>query len=160
VAWEELARQSREPNRPFFESRDGQQKSLNQQPPGAFSRGVAAAPINFAATQASGGGKAKQSADEPSNPLAVFRVPPTQKQVVEHICEEIDHAISVARSADDLAAVAPLLEKAHREMERLMAERGVPPPRLNVGEAARQAARDDASSVKPLSCTPRRTVRV
>jgi hypothetical protein len=89
VAWEELARQAREPNRPFFESRDGQQKSLNQQPPGAFSRGVAAAPINFAATQASGGEKPNMSADEPSNPLAVFRVPPTQKQVVEHICEEI-----------------------------------------------------------------------
>jgi hypothetical protein len=67
------------------------------------------------------------SADEPRNPLAVLRVPPTQKQVVEHMCEEIGHAISVARSADDPAAVAPLLEKALREMERLMAERGVPP---------------------------------
>jgi hypothetical protein len=67
VAWEELARQAREPNRPFFESRDGQQKSLNQQPPGAFSRGIAAAPINFAAAQASGGEKPNMSADEPSN---------------------------------------------------------------------------------------------
>jgi hypothetical protein len=63
------------------------------------------------------------SADEPRNPLALLRVPPTQEQVVEHMGEEIEHAISLAQSADDLAAVAPLLEKALREMERLVAER-------------------------------------
>jgi hypothetical protein len=52
-------------------------------------------------------------------------------QVVEHMCEEIGHAISVARSADDLAAVLRS-SKALIEMERLMAEPGaVPDPASN-----------------------------
>jgi hypothetical protein len=75
--------------------------------------------------------------DEPHDPLAVFRVPPTAHQVIEHIYEELEHAISMARSADELAAVAPLLEKAQAAAERILAgrilaERGaksrVPPP--------------------------------
>jgi hypothetical protein len=63
-------------------------------------------------------GRSRISADEPRKPLAVLRVPPTQKQVVEHMCEGIDHAISVARSRDDLVAIAQLLEKALKEAER------------------------------------------
>jgi hypothetical protein len=31
--------------------------------------------------------------DEPHDPLAVFRVPPTAQQVIEHIYEELEHAI-------------------------------------------------------------------
>jgi hypothetical protein len=73
------------------------------------------------------------SADEPRNPLAVLRVPPTQTEVVEHMCEEIDHAISVARSADDLVAIAQLLERALKETERLMAERVEFPGTLRSG---------------------------
>jgi hypothetical protein len=67
------------------------------------------------------------SADEPRNPLALLRVPPTQEQVVEHMCEEIEHAISVAQSADDLVAVGKLIEKALKETESLMAEGGAAP---------------------------------
>ena len=70
--------------------------------------------------------------DQPHDPLAVLRVPPTAQQVIEHIYEELEHAISMARSADELAAVAPLLEKAQAAAERILAERGakprVPPP--------------------------------
>jgi hypothetical protein len=64
--------------------------------------------------------------DEPHDPLAVLRVPPTAQQVIEHIYEELEHAISVAYSADELAAVAPLLEKAQAAAERILAERGIP----------------------------------
>jgi hypothetical protein len=46
---------------------------------------------------ASDGEKPNMSADEPRNPLALLRVPPTQEQVVEHMCEEIEHAISLAQ---------------------------------------------------------------
>jgi hypothetical protein len=93
VAWEELARQVREPNRPFFESRDGQQK-IRRAVSGRLGRGRSAPRKGTQGNEEAHGG---------------------------------------ARC---------------------------PAPRLNVGEAARQAARDDASSVKPLSCTPRRTARV
>ena len=65
--------------------------------------------------------------DQPHDPLAVFRVPPTAHQVIEHIYEELEHAIFMARSADELAAVAPLLEKAQAAAERLLAERGEAP---------------------------------
>jgi hypothetical protein len=63
--------------------------------------------------------------DEPHDPLAVLRVPPTAHQV--------EHAISVACSSDELAAVAPLLEKAQAAAERILAERilaerGAKPP--------------------------------
>jgi hypothetical protein len=67
------------------------------------------------------------SADEPHDPLAVFRVPPTAQQVVEYIWEEIEHAISVALSERDLAAAAQLLEQAREEAERLLAGHGGPP---------------------------------
>jgi hypothetical protein len=75
--------------------------------------------------------------DEPHDPLAALRVPPTAQQVIEHIYEELEHAISMARSSDELAAVAPLLEKAQAAAERILAERilaergakpRVPPP--------------------------------
>jgi diadenosine tetraphosphate (Ap4A) HIT family hydrolase len=62
--------------------------------------------------------------DEPRNPLAVLRVPPTQTEVVEHTC---------ARSADDLVAIAQLLERALKETERLMAERVEFPGTLRSG---------------------------
>ena len=62
--------------------------------------------------------------DEPHDPLAVLRAPPTTQQVIEHIYEELEHAISMARLADELAAVAPLLEKAQAAAERILAERG------------------------------------
>jgi hypothetical protein len=65
--------------------------------------------------------------DEPHDPLAVLRAPPTAQQVIEHIYEELEHAISVACSADELAAVAPLLEKAQAAAERILAERGGSP---------------------------------
>jgi hypothetical protein len=65
--------------------------------------------------------------DQPHDPLAVLRVPPTAQQVIEHIYEELEHAISMACSADELAAVAPLLEKAQAAAERILAERGIPP---------------------------------
>jgi hypothetical protein len=65
--------------------------------------------------------------DQPRDPLAALRVPPTQAQVLEHMREEIEYAIFVARSADDLAAVAGLLEQAREEAEKLLAERGAPP---------------------------------
>ena len=65
------------------------------------------------------------SADEPHDPLAVLRVPPTEQQVIEHIYEEIEHAISVALSAGDLAAAAQLLAKAQAKAQRILAERGV-----------------------------------
>jgi hypothetical protein len=65
--------------------------------------------------------------NEPHDPLAVLRVPPTAQQVIEHIYEELEHAISMARSADELAAVAPLLEKAQAAAERILAERGDAP---------------------------------
>jgi hypothetical protein len=65
--------------------------------------------------------------DEPHDPLAVLRAPPTPQQVIEHFYEELEHAISVACSADELAAVAPLLEKAQAAAERILAERGIPP---------------------------------
>jgi hypothetical protein len=60
--------------------------------------------------------------DEPHDPLAVLRVPPTAQQVIEHIYEELEHAISMVCSADELAAVAPLLEKAQAAAERILAE--------------------------------------
>ena len=60
--------------------------------------------------------------DEPHDPLAVFRVPPTAQQVIEHIYEELEHAISMAQSARDLAAAAQLLEKAQAAAERILAE--------------------------------------
>jgi hypothetical protein len=65
--------------------------------------------------------------DEPHDPLAVFRVPPTAQQVIEHIFEEIEHAISVALSAGDLAAAAQLLARAQAAAERILAERGDAP---------------------------------
>jgi hypothetical protein len=61
--------------------------------------------------------------DEPHDPLAVLRAPPTAQQVIEHIYEELEHAISVACSADELAAV----EKAQAVAERILAERGGAP---------------------------------
>jgi hypothetical protein len=68
-----------------------------------------------------------------SRRLAVFRAPPTAQQIIEHIYEELEHAISIACSADELAAVAPLLEKAQAAAERILAgrilaERGAKPP--------------------------------
>ena len=65
------------------------------------------------------------SADEPHDPLAALRVPPTSHQLVEFIYEEIEHAISMASSADELAVVAQLLEKAQAIAEQILAERGV-----------------------------------
>jgi hypothetical protein len=43
--------------------------------------------------------KKPNMSDEPHDPLAVLRVPPTAQQVVEHIYEELEHAISMACSA-------------------------------------------------------------
>jgi hypothetical protein len=65
--------------------------------------------------------------DQPHDPLAALRVPPTAQQVIEHIYEEIEHAISVALSAGDLAAAAHLLARAQAAAERILAERGIPP---------------------------------
>jgi hypothetical protein len=68
--------------------------------------------------------------DEPHDPLAVLRVPPTV-QVIEHIYEEVDGLLSFAKLAG-MSDVAQLLERARDEAERLLAERGakprVPPP--------------------------------
>jgi hypothetical protein len=63
---------------------------------------------------------------EPRDPLAALRVPPTPERVLGYMREEIEYAISVARSADDLAAVVQLLETAREEAERLPA--GAPRP--------------------------------
>jgi hypothetical protein len=65
--------------------------------------------------------------DEAHDPLAALRVSPTAQQVIEHIYEELEHAISMACSPDELAAVAPLLEKAQAAAERILAERGDAP---------------------------------
>jgi UDP-N-acetylmuramyl tripeptide synthase len=67
------------------------------------------------------------SADEPHDPLAVLRAPPTSHQVVEFIYEEIEHAISMASSADELAVVAQLLEKAQAIAEQILAGHGGAP---------------------------------
>jgi hypothetical protein len=67
------------------------------------------------------------SADEPHDPLAALRVPSTPEQVIEYIWEEIEHAISVALSAGDLAAAAQLLARAQAKAERILAERGDAP---------------------------------
>jgi hypothetical protein len=67
------------------------------------------------------------SADEPHDPLAALRVPPTPEQVIEYIYEEIEHAISVALSAGDLAAAAQLLAKAQAKAERILAGHGGAP---------------------------------
>jgi hypothetical protein len=58
-----------------------------------------------------------------NDPLAVLRVPPTAQQVIEYIYEELEHAIFMACSSDELAAVAPLLKKAQAAAERILAER-------------------------------------
>jgi hypothetical protein len=68
--------------------------------------------------------KPNVSADEPYDPLAALRVPPTPEQVVEYIYGELEHAISLACSSDELAAVAQLLETAQAAAERILAERG------------------------------------
>jgi hypothetical protein len=87
-------------------------------------------------------------------------------QVVEHMCEEIGHAISVARSADDLAAVLRS-SKALIEMERLMAEPGaVPDPASNAvyasgfADSARprrkiSKSRAEVSSISPCGSRTR-----
>jgi hypothetical protein len=67
------------------------------------------------------------SADEPYDRLAALRVPPTAHQIVEFIYEELEHAISLACSADELATVAQLLEKAQSAAERILTERGGAP---------------------------------
>jgi hypothetical protein len=67
------------------------------------------------------------SADEPHDPLAALRAPPTAQQVIEYIWEEIEHAISVALSEGDLVAAAQLLAKAQAEAERLLEELGGAP---------------------------------
>jgi hypothetical protein len=67
--------------------------------------------------------------DEPRDPLAALRVPPTPAQVLEHIHGEVAGLISFAELAG-MRAVAQLLEKAREEAERRLAERGgTPPPR-------------------------------
>ena len=68
--------------------------------------------------------KPNMSADDPHDPLAVLRVPPRPEQVIEYIYEEIEHAISEALSAGDLAAAAQLLAKAQAKAQRILAERG------------------------------------
>ena len=69
--------------------------------------------------------------DQPRDPLAVLRVPPTPAQVLEHIHAEVGGLISFAELAD-MPAVARLLEEAREEAEKLLADRGatprVPPP--------------------------------
>jgi hypothetical protein len=82
-----------------------------------------AAPLIFPAAPAPDGEK-PNIGDQSHDPLAVLRVPPTPEQVLEHIDVELEHAISMACSADELAAVAPLLEKAQAAAERILAERG------------------------------------
>jgi hypothetical protein len=71
------------------------------------------------------------SADEPHDPLAALRVPPTAQQVIEFIYEEVDGLLSFAELAG-MSDVAQLLERARDEAERLLTERGakprVPPP--------------------------------
>jgi hypothetical protein len=84
-------------------------------------RRSAAALLLFPAAPAADGKKPNMG-DEPHDPLAVLLVPPTAQQVIEHIFEEIEHAISVARSAGDLAAAAQLLARAQAAAERILAE--------------------------------------
>jgi hypothetical protein len=64
--------------------------------------------------------------DEPRDPLASLRVPPTSAQVLELIYGEIGGLISFAELAD-MPAVARLLERARDEAEKLLADRGIPP---------------------------------
>jgi hypothetical protein len=71
--------------------------------------------------------------DQPHDPLAVLRIPPTAQQVIEYIYEELEDAIFMACSSDELAAVASLLEQAQAAAERILAERilaerGAKPP--------------------------------
>jgi len=86
-----------------------------------------AAQLIFPAVPAPDWEKPNMSADEPYDPLAALRVPPTAHQVIEFIYEEIEHAISEACSADELAVVAQLLEKAQAAAERILADRGGAP---------------------------------
>ena len=64
--------------------------------------------------------------DQPHDPLAALRVPPTPAQVLEHIHTEVGGLISFAELAG-MPAVARLLEKAREQAEKLLAERGAKP---------------------------------
>jgi hypothetical protein len=71
-------------------------------------------------------GEKPNVSDQPRDPLAALRVPPTPAQVLELIHEEVAGLISFAELAD-MPAVARLLEEAREEAEKLLAERGGAP---------------------------------
>jgi hypothetical protein len=101
--------------------------ALNQQPLERVLHVVARRVLIFPTTPVADWEMPNMSGDEPHDPLAALRVPPTAQQVIEYIWEEIEHAISVALSEGDLAAAAQLLAKAQAEAERLLAELGGAP---------------------------------
>jgi hypothetical protein len=82
------------------------------------------APLTFPTAPRPDGEKPNMG-DQPRDPLAPLRVPPTPAQVLDHIHVEIDGLISFATQAD-MVAVAQLLEQAREEAEKLLAERDVP----------------------------------